>query len=104
MQNSNYNIIGQELKMIPQRPKQSGFSTLLSLFDGLNILPFGNGAERTLENKDIGAGIYKTCDQAFKALKCTKVIEPDSELSKSYWQAYANWVGVLEMRVDRLGK
>ncbi|MHC4906154.1 MAG: xylulokinase [Planctomycetota bacterium] len=26
--------------------------------DGLSILPFGNGAERTLGNKDIGASIY----------------------------------------------
>lgn len=26
--------------------------------DGLSILPFGNGAERTLENKDIGASIH----------------------------------------------
>ena len=26
--------------------------------DGLSILPFGNGAERTLENKDIGASVH----------------------------------------------
>ena len=36
--------------------------------DGLVILPYGNGAERTLENKDIGALVYDNAQNSMKFL------------------------------------
>ena len=55
----------------------------------------GNGAERTLENRDLGVGVYKNYQEAMVGLKSTKVIEPTDRLSAAYKGAYQNWLQCL---------
>ena len=44
----------------------------------------------------IGAGIYKSTEEAFSSLKKIQIIEPDTKNIAAYQEAYARWKGILE--------
>ena len=82
----------------------------------MQLLREGNGAERVLENKEIGlydtdgsvgaakgagmgAGIYKDGNEAFATLEKLEVIAPDEANRDAYRQAYENWKKTLEQKL-----
>lgn len=50
-----------------------------------------NGAVGAAKGAGIGAGIYKTTDEAFASLKKIDVITPDTAAANAYQEAYERW-------------
>lgn len=61
--------------------------------DGLQILPFGNGAARIFNNKIVGAHFYKTAEEACKIQQSIGIIEPTNEAL--YQNLYQDWYDTL---------
>jgi xylulokinase len=55
-----------------------------------------DGSQGAARGAGIGAGIYKTPEQAFKVLKKVDVTEPEKELTAFYQEVYAEWKSILE--------
>ncbi len=55
-----------------------------------------DGAKGAALGSGIGAGIYKSFEEAFSNLKKLKVVEPDNLNAGQYIQAYNNWKNRLE--------
>jgi xylulokinase len=58
-----------------------------------------DGSQGAARGAGIGAGIYKTQEQAFVGLKSTRVIEPDDKYVSAYQAAYQNWLKTLERQL-----
>ena len=54
-----------------------------------------DGSAGAARGAGIGAGIYKSPEEAFDGLKCTKKIEPIESEKDKYIQAYQKWLDVL---------
>jgi len=54
-----------------------------------------DGSQGAARGAGIGAGVYKSTDEAFVGLEPVKTIEPNDKLASAYQQAYAGWEEVL---------
>lgn len=55
-----------------------------------------DGAQGAAKGAGVGAGIYKSFDDAFNGLKRIKTIDPDSAKKQQYQDAYNNWINTLQ--------
>ena len=55
-----------------------------------------DGSVGAAKGAGIGAGIYKSTEEAFSSLKKIQIIEPDTKNIAAYQEAYARWKGILE--------
>ncbi len=60
-----------------------------------------DGSQGAARGAGIGCGIYKEAKDAFAGLKPVKRIEPNTQLSDVYKEAYENWKKVLEHQLER---
>ncbi|HCO93099.1 MAG TPA: carbohydrate kinase [Phycisphaerales bacterium] len=58
-----------------------------------------DGSQGAARGAGIGAGVYKSTDEAFAGLEPVKTIEPNDKLSSAYQQAYAGWEEVLKQQL-----
>ncbi len=58
-----------------------------------------DGSQGAARGAGIGAGIYKSYQEAFVGLNCTNVTEPDTDKQSAYKAAYENWLEVLKNRI-----
>lgn len=58
-----------------------------------------NGAVGAAKGAGIGAGIYKTTEEAFASLRKMEVIEPDGQAADKYRDAYETWREVLNKEI-----
>jgi xylulokinase len=58
-----------------------------------------DGSQGAARGAGVGAGVYKSPDEAFVGLEPVKTIEPNNELSSAYQQAYAGWEEALEKQL-----
>jgi xylulokinase len=59
-----------------------------------------DGSQGAARGAGIGAGIYKSYEDAFEGLRCNKVIEPNQKLTQAYQDAYARWKKVLLSQLE----
>ncbi|MBQ8423380.1 MAG: carbohydrate kinase [Coprobacter sp.] len=55
-----------------------------------------DGSVGAAKGAGIGAGIYKSTEEAFSSLKKIQVIEPHAQDVSAYQEAYARWKGIVE--------
>jgi len=58
-----------------------------------------DGSQGAARGAGIGAGVYKSPDEAFTGLEPVKTIEPNEKLSSAYQQAYAKWEEALKQQL-----
>jgi xylulokinase len=58
-----------------------------------------DGSQGAARGAGIGAGVYKSLDEAFAGLEPVKTIEPNDKLSSAYQQAYAGWEETLKQQL-----
>jgi xylulokinase len=58
-----------------------------------------DGSAGAARGAGIGAGIYKDPQEALAGLKCTQTIEPENNRRATYWQAYQQWLEVLNQKL-----
>jgi xylulokinase len=58
-----------------------------------------DGSVGAAKGAGIGAGIYKTPQEAFTSLQCKAAIEPNREHKQAYADAYGRWKEVLEKQI-----
>lgn len=58
-----------------------------------------DGSQGAARGAGIGAGVYKSPDEAFVGLEPVKTVEPNEKLSSAYQQAYAGWEEVLKRQL-----
>ncbi|MFC1792867.1 xylulokinase [Planctomycetota bacterium] len=58
-----------------------------------------DGSQGAARGAGIGAGVYKSPDEAFVGLEPVKTIEPNDKLASAYQQAYAGWEEVLKQQL-----
>ena len=58
-----------------------------------------DGSQGAARGAGIGAGVYKSTDEAFTGLEPVKTIEPNEKLSSAYQQAYAKWEDALKQQL-----
>jgi len=58
-----------------------------------------DGSQGAARGAGIGAGVYKSTDEAFVGLEPVKTIEPNEKLASAYQQAYAGWEEVLKQQL-----
>ena len=58
-----------------------------------------DGSQGAARGAGIGAGVYKSTDEAFVGLEPVKTIEPNENLSSAYQQAYEGWEEVLKLQL-----
>jgi len=58
-----------------------------------------DGSQGAARGAGIGAGIYKSPEDAFAGLKPVRKIEPDKKLASGYQQAYKRWEDVLKQQL-----
>ncbi len=58
-----------------------------------------DGSQGAARGAGIGAGVYKSTDEAFTGLEPVKTIEPNEKLSSAYQQAYAKWEEALKQQL-----
>ncbi len=74
------------------------FGQTISELSGARIeLLETTGAVGAARGAGIGVGIYKSAEEAFTKLPVTKVYEPTASVNGSYADAYANWIGQLDL-------
>jgi xylulokinase len=72
------------------------FRTALATTGGARIELYDtDGAAGAARGAGIGAGIYKTHEEAFAGLEKLAVIEPDSSQSEAYAATYTKWKSYL---------
>lgn len=54
-----------------------------------------DGAQGAAKGAGIGAGIYKSFDEAFRGLKKISTVNPDTSKYQQYQDAYKNWLNTL---------
>jgi len=60
-----------------------------------------DGSAGAARGAGIGAGIYKSFDEAFVGLEPAKTIEPDKKLLPAYRQAYQRWENLLQFELQK---
>jgi len=58
-----------------------------------------DGSQGAARGAGIGAGVYKSPDEAFVGLEPVKTIEPNDKLASAYQQAYAKWEEALKQQL-----
>ena len=58
-----------------------------------------DGSQGAARGAGIGAGVYKSPDEAFVGLEPVKTVEPNKKLTSAYQQAYADWEEVLKKQL-----
>jgi len=58
-----------------------------------------DGSQGAARGAGIGAGVYKSSDEAFVGLEPVRTIEPNEKLSSAYQQANAGWEEVLKQQL-----
>lgn len=58
-----------------------------------------DGSQGAARGAGIGAGVYKSPEEAFVGLEPVKTIEPNEKLASAYQQAYAGWEEVLKQQL-----
>jgi xylulokinase len=59
-----------------------------------------DGSQGAARGAGIGAGIYKSQEDAFAGLKPVKIIEPNEKLASVYEKAYDRWENVLKQQLE----
>jgi xylulokinase len=59
-----------------------------------------DGSQGAARGAGIGAGIYKSQEDAFAGLKPVKTIEPNEKLASVYQKAYDRWENVLKQQLE----
>ena len=59
-----------------------------------------DGSQGAARGAGLGAGIYKSHEDAFAGLKPVKAIEPNEKLASVYEKAYNRWENVLKQRLE----
>ena len=59
-----------------------------------------DGSQGAARGAGIGAGVYKSTEEAFVGLEPVKTIEPNEKLSSAYREAYAGWEEVLKQQLQ----
>jgi xylulokinase len=57
-----------------------------------------DGSQGAARGAGIGAGVYKSADDAFVGLKPVRTVEPNDKLALAYEQAYKTWENILEQQ------
>ena len=70
--------------------------TLAGVSGATILLPDTDGAAGAAKGAGIGAGVYKTPEQAFDTLKILEKIEPKNQ--EQYRVAYERWKAILEKK------
>ena len=70
--------------------------TLAGVTEAVIELYDTDGSVGAARGAGIGAGIYKSTEEAFASLKKIQVIEPESKSIPAYKEAYARWKGIVE--------
>jgi xylulokinase len=60
-----------------------------------------DGAAGAARGAGLGAGIFKSPEEAFRGLEAVKVIEPDPGLAAPYEEAFAHWSEALHAQLRR---
>jgi xylulokinase len=58
-----------------------------------------DGSQGAARGAGIGAGVYKSPEEAFVGLEPVNTVEPDDKLSSGYREAYAGWEEVLKQQL-----
>ncbi|MBN1507201.1 MAG: carbohydrate kinase [Sedimentisphaerales bacterium] len=58
-----------------------------------------DGSQGAARGAGIGAGIYRSAEEAFTGLEPVRTVEPNKQLRKPYQAAYENWVAVLNKQL-----
>ena len=61
-----------------------------------------DGSQGAARGAGIGAGVYKSTEEAFVGLEPVKTIEPNEKLSSAYTEAYVGWEEVLKQQVNTI--
>ena len=61
-----------------------------------------DGSAGSAKGAGVGAGIYKSPEEALQSLKRIKTIEPNKSLSEEYLKTYQRWKKVLELRINKI--
>jgi len=79
------------------------FADVFATVTGAKVELFStDGSQGAARGAGVGAGIYKTPEQAYVGLEPVKTVEPDASLSEVYQQTYQKWADVLEKRLQSL--
>ena len=62
-----------------------------------------DGAQGAARGAGIGAGLYRSMQEAFRGLDRQKTIRPDKRAQAAYKEAYGRWREVLEARLRAQG-
>ncbi|MHC4657667.1 MAG: xylulokinase [Planctomycetota bacterium] len=60
-----------------------------------------DGAQGAARGAGIGAGIYKSTDDAFVGLEPVKTVKPNEKLTTGYNEAYNKWEDILKRELER---
>ncbi|MBN1757237.1 MAG: carbohydrate kinase [Chitinispirillaceae bacterium] len=60
-----------------------------------------DGAQGAARGAGVGAGIYKSLDDAFANLSVVRRIEPDPDVKTAYTDAYANWLSICRNQMNQ---
>jgi xylulokinase len=60
-----------------------------------------DGSQGAARGAGIGAGIYKSPEDAFVGLQPVKMIEPNEKLTTAYKEAYEIWENILRYELKR---
>jgi len=60
-----------------------------------------DGSQGAARGAGIGAGVYKSLDDAFVGLEPVKTVEPNEKLTAVYLEAYKRWENILEHELER---
>jgi xylulokinase len=60
-----------------------------------------DGAQGAARGAGIGAGIYKSADDAFVGLEPVKTVKPNEKLTTGYNEAYNRWKDILKRELER---
>ncbi len=58
-----------------------------------------DGSQGAARGAGIGAGVYKSTEEAFVGLEPVKTIEPNKKLSSAYQKAYAGWERIMQQQL-----
>jgi xylulokinase len=59
-----------------------------------------DGAQGCARGAGQGAGIYKNSEEAFRGLKAVETLEPDTNKTNQYQEAYQDWLSILKKQIS----
>jgi xylulokinase len=79
------------------------FAETFATVTGATVALFDtDGSQGAARGAGIGAGVYKSYEEAFTGLRAATVVEPNLSLTTPLHQAYTKWRRQLEMQISRL--